>query len=194
VFLIVGLGNPGPEYADTRHNVGFRVIDRLSRRLGVRLTGRKFQSRNARTRIGGEDSILLCPTTYMNLSGMSVRTCADFFGVENNNILVVHDDLDLPVGRLKVVRRGGHAGHKGVESIVRHLGGEDFPRIRIGIGRPRHGEEISDYVLRPHYKDEKDIMDPVLDSAVRACVLVVSGGVESAMNEVNCQNLSNKEE
>ncbi len=153
--MIVGLGNPGPEYKDTRHNIGFKVLDLLSRELGVRLENRRFQSRNTRTRLEGKDIIFFCPMTYMNLSGNAVRLCADYYKIDREHILVVHDDLDLPVGRIKVARQGGAGGHKGVKSIIDHLGGRGFPRIRIGIGRPRYNESTEDFVLSPFYKDHK---------------------------------------
>lgn len=192
--LIVGLGNPGSEYRDTRHNVGFRVVDLWSQDLGVRLSNRRFQSRNIRTRFQEERVMLLCPLTFMNQSGRSVRACVDYYDLERRNILVVFDDIDLSVGRIKVVRNGGAGGHKGLLSIIHHLGSLQFPRIKIGIGRPRYGESVEDYVLAPFYRDQKEIMSRVLRVAVRACELFVSEGIESAMNQINCQNLTDKEE
>jgi peptidyl-tRNA hydrolase, PTH1 family len=190
--MIVGLGNPGPEYKDTRHNIGFKVLDLLSSGLGVRLENRRFQSRNTRTRLEGKDIIFLCPMTYMNLSGNSVRLCADYYKIDRENILVVHDDLDLPVGRIKVAREGGAGGHKGVKSIIDHLGGTGFPRVRIGIGRPRYNESTEDFVLSPFYKDQRDTIESVIQTAVNACRLVITDSVESAMNQVNSQNPGEK--
>ena len=188
VYLIVGLGNPGTGYKDTRHNIGSKVIDLWSRDLGLRLTGHCFQSRTTETRFQNKKTILLCPQTFMNRSGESVRASADYYGVETGNILVVHDDIDLSVGRVKVVRNGGAGGHKGTLSIIQHLGSMQFPRVKIGIGRPRHGEDIEDYVLLPFYSDERNIMGKAISLAIRACELFVPFGVESAMNYVNCQN------
>jgi PTH1 family peptidyl-tRNA hydrolase len=130
----------------------------------------------------------------MNESGRSVRACADHFSIITKRILIVHDDLDLPVGRIKVIRSGGPGGHKGVLSISEYLGSTEFPRIKIGIGRPRHGESPEDYVLAPFYRDESDILLRVTKLAVRACQLFVLEGIESAMNHFNCKNLANKEE
>ena len=192
--MIVGLGNPGSVYKSTRHNTGFQVLDIWSRNLGVRLTSRRFQSRNIRTKFRGREIVLLQPVTFMNESGRSVRACADFFHLLTNRILVVHDDLDLPVGRIKVIRNGGPGGHKGVLSIIEYLGSTEFPRIKIGIGRPRHGESPEDYVLAPFYRDESNIILRVTELAVRACQLFVVEGIESAMNHINCKNLANKEE
>ena len=192
--LIVGLGNPGSEYRDTRHNVGFSVVDLWSQDLGVRLSNRRFRSRNIRTRFQEEKVMLLCPLTFMNQSGKSVRACVDYYDLESRNILVVFDDIDLSVGRIKVVRNGGAGGHKGVLSIIHHLGSLQFPRIKIGIGRPRYGESVEDYVLAPFYRDQKEIMSRVLRVAVRGCELFVSEGIESAMNHINCHNLVYEEE
>jgi PTH1 family peptidyl-tRNA hydrolase len=192
-YLIVGLGNPGQKYKDTRHNTGFKVIDLWGQDLGVRLTNRRFQSRNTVTRIQDKKVILFCPLTFMNLSGQSVRACVDYYDLADKEVLVIHDDIDLPVGRIKVVNNGGAGGHKGVLSIIQHLGSMQFSRIKVGIGRPRFGESLEDYVLAPFYNDEKEIMERVIRMAVQACELVVSEGVEPAMNKINCQNLLNKE-
>ena len=191
--LIAGLGNPGPEYKDTRHNVGFRVISRMSRELGVRLKDRRFQSEHVRTKIRGKEIILLCPNTFMNLSGKSIKGCADYYGLKTENILIVHDDLDLPVGRIKIVKHGGSGGHKGVASIIEYLGGKEFPRIKIGIGRPRFGETTEDYVLSAFYEDQRKIMENVVQMSVQACNLYVLGGVEFAMNHINRKNYEEKE-
>ena len=194
MYLIVGLGNPGAAYKSTRHNAGFKVIDLWSRNLGVRLTSRRFQSRNIRLKFREREIVLLKPVTFMNHSGRAVRACADFFHVSTNRILVVHDDLDLPVGRIKVVRNGRPGGHKGVSSIIDHLGSTQFPRIKIGIGRPRHGESPEDYVLAPFYEDESGIMLRVFKVALRSCRLFIFEGVESAMNKINHKNFTNVEE
>ncbi len=194
MYLIVGLGNPGREYRDTRHNTGFKVIDLWSRKLCVKLTGGRFQSRFGLTTYKGEDILLLFPETFMNLSGMSVKACADVYGLVTGKILVVHDDLDLPVGRIKIIRGGGAGGHKGVLSIIENLGDSQFPRIKIGIGRPPSEEIVEDYVLAPFNDDEKHIMESVFRMAVKACELVVVEGLEPAMNHINFQYLTNKEE
>ena len=194
MYLIAGLGNPGPEYKDTRHNIGFRAIDLLSQEIGVRLNSRRFQSRNCRTNFHGKEVILLRPKTFMNLSGKSIKSCADFYSLKAENILIVHDDLDLLVGKIKVVRYGGAGGHKGVQSIIDQLGDMGFPRVKIGIGRPRHGEAIEDYVLSPFYDDQKDPVKRVIQMSVRVCQLFILKGLESAINHINnYQNLEDKE-
>lgn len=194
MYLIVGLGNPGPVYENTRHNIGFKTIDLWSRELGVRLTRRSFQSRNTHIRFQNKKLMLLCPLTFMNQSGRAVRACAEYYNLEPGNIFVIHDDIDLTVGRLKVVIGSGAGGHKGVQSIIDYLDSTKFPRIKIGIGRPRYGETVEDYVLAPFYSDEKGIIEKVLHEARQACKLFISEGVEPAMNYINCQNLANKEE
>ncbi|HIJ58748.1 MAG TPA: aminoacyl-tRNA hydrolase [Deltaproteobacteria bacterium] len=192
--LIVGLGNPGPGYENSRHNIGFRVIELWSKDLGLALKKRQFRSKNIRAEFQGNNIILLCPLTFMNLSGEAVRAYADYYALETGRVLVVHDDLDLPLGRIKVVKDGGAGGHKGVSSIIHHLENNQFSRIKVGIGRPRYGETVEDYVLSPFYAYEKGLAQKAMEMAVNACELFVLEGVESAMNQINCQNLVNKEE
>jgi len=192
--MIVGLGNPGPGYKDTRHNIGFKVLDLLCRGYGVRLDNRRFQSRNARIKADGNDIILLCPMTYMNLSGNAVRLCADYYKIDMGHILVVHDDLDLQAGRIKVSRGGGAGGHKGIKSIIDHLGGTEFPRVRIGIGRPRYNESTEDFVLSPFYSDQTEVIESAIQTAVQACRFVIMESVEYAMNRINKRNAGDKEE
>jgi len=189
--LIVGLGNPGPGYETSRHNAGFKVVDLWCKDLGLSLSSRRFRAKTIRAEFRGNSIILLCPLTFMNLSGESVRACASYYALETSRILVVHDDLDIPLGRIKVVRDGGAGGHKGVSSIIRHLGSAGFCQVKVGIGRPRYGEAVEDYVLAPFYADERGLAEDVLRLAVNACELFVLEGVESAMNRINCQNLMN---
>jgi len=194
VYLIVGLGNPGGEYKETRHNTGWRVIELWSRDLGVRLTGGRFRSRYAPATFKDKDVLLLLPETFMNLSGVAVKACADAYGFDIGNILVIHDDLDLPLGRLKITRGGGSGGHKGVQSIIDNLGDSRFPRLKIGIGRPRSEEIVEDYVLSSFADDEKQMLERVLRLAVTACEGILAEGLETAMNYINSRNLTNKEE
>ena len=162
--------------------------------MGVHLTGRGFRSRYVLSIFQNQEIILFCPETFMNQSGKSVKACADFYDLDLRKILVIHDDLDLPVGRIKVARNGSAGGHKGVSSIMEYLGSMQFPRIKIGIGRPRYGETLENYVLDPFYPDEMDIMERVFHAGVRACELFVSEGIEPAMNHINCKDLTDKEE
>lgn len=191
MYLVAGLGNPGIKYRNTRHNVGFKVIYLWAKSLGVRLSGRRFDSRNIRTIFQGKPVMLLLPLTYMNQSGKSVRACVDFFGLGTENILVIHDDIDLPVGKIRIARGGGAGGHKGVLSIIQHLGTREFPRLKIGVGRPDDsGESIEDYVLSPFYGDEKEIIQQMIQVSVRACELFIADGIETTMNRINNQNLT----
>jgi len=192
--LIVGLGNPGPEYEISRHNVGAQVIDLWCKDLGLPPGSRRFRAKTIRSEFRGKTIILLCPLTFMNLSGESVRACAGYYGLETSRILVVHDDLDIPLGRVKVTRDSGAGGHKGVSSIIRHLGSTGFCRVKVGIGRPRYGEAIEAYVLAPFYADEKRLAQQAIRVAVNACERFVLEGVESAMNHINRLNFVNKEE
>ncbi len=188
--MVVGLGNPGKGYSQTRHNIGFRVVESWAGKLCIRLTGRRFQSESIRTRVDNLSILVVRPLTYMNNSGRPVRAFADYYDVESERIVVVHDDLDLPLGRIKVVKNGGAGGHKGVRSIIGHLGIWNFCRVRVGIGRPRYGEAVEAYVLSSFYKDERAGVERVIPAAVRACELLVSQGIERAMNAINCRDLS----
>ncbi|MGD2126999.1 MAG: aminoacyl-tRNA hydrolase [Desulfobacteraceae bacterium] len=193
MYLIAGLGNPGRGYKNTRHNIGFTVINLWAERLGVRLRSRRFQSRNANAKFEGREIILLRPLTFMNQSGKSIKACLDVYQLKAENLLVIHDDIDLPVGRVKVVRNGGSGGHKGVTSIIEHLGTREFSRVKVGIGRPRYGETVERYVLSPFYRDDKEIIEEVIEMSVRACELFVSEGVVAAMNHINWENMADKE-
>ncbi len=184
--LIVGLGNPGSEYETTRHNVGFMVIDELARQAGVSLTSKKFDSEYGQGTVEGEKAALLKPQTYMNLSGDSVAPAARFFKVDPQDLVVVHDELDLPLGRLQVKLGGGTGGHNGLRSIVERLGNGDFVRIRVGIGKPDAGRsKVVGHVLSPFGKDERDAVEEAVKRAAEAVRAVVARGVSSAMNTFN---------
>ena len=191
MHLIAGLGNPGIEYRNTRHNVGFRVVDLWAKSLGVSLDRKRFQGRFARTMFQNKDVILLRPMTFMNRSGSSIRACIDFFDLPAEDVLVVHDDVDLPLGRVKIVRGGSAGGHRGVLSAIQHLGTQEFPRVKVGVGRPRHDREsVEDHVLKSFYRDEKKVVEEVLQVATQACELIVEGDVEAAMNHINSGDLT----
>jgi peptidyl-tRNA hydrolase, PTH1 family len=194
VFLIAGLGNPGLRYRNTRHNIGFMVVRRWAELLDVPLKGRAFSATAGRARVQEREIILLCPQTYMNECGRSIRACADFYRLDGENILIVHDDIDLDLGRIKVVKNGGGGGHKGVLSIFQHLGTRAFNRVKIGVGRPRFNEPVDEFVLSPFYKDQDAIVEQVIKGAVQACELFVGRGIAQAMNAVNRQNFADKEE
>jgi PTH1 family peptidyl-tRNA hydrolase len=184
LYLIVGLGNPGRKYARNRHNVGFQTVNRLARRHGLAFARRKGKAKVAEGRVAGQRAILAKPQTYMNLSGESVAKLARFFKVPSERVLVIHDDLDLPLARLRLRPEGGSGGHKGLKSVIERLGTPAFPRLRIGIGRPLHGDPI-DYVLQDFAVDEWSEVEVTLDRAVAAVEHWLAHGVDATMNVFN---------
>jgi len=189
LYLIAGLGNPGPQYEHTRHNIGQEAVEQWGKSLGVTLKSLLFRSKHAPADFRGNPIVLLCPLTFMNKSGESVRDCIRHYDLETKKLLVIHDDLDMPLGKIKVVRDGGAGGHRGVSSIIHLLGSSEFSRVKIGIGRPRHGEAVADYVLNCFYDDEKKLAKEIMGVAVKASQLFVLEGVEAAMNHINCRRL-----
>lgn len=183
MHLVVGLGNPGPKYAKNRHNVGFMVVDRLAAALGAELRD-KHRGRAAKVRMGGDDVVLLEPLTYMNLSGESVQEAMRFYKVPLASVLVVHDELDLPFGTLRLKQGGGAAGHNGLKSIIACCGGPDFARLRIGIGRPPQGSP-SGWVLGDFDSTESAQLSDVLQLAPPRVEAVIADGIASAMNRFN---------
>ena len=184
-FLLIGLGNPGREYKDNRHNVGFMLIDRVAVRLNAR--GMKLQSKAIVTTATYEENklILAKPQTYMNLSGHSVQGLAHFYKIPLENILVAHDDLDLPFGTLRVRPGGGPGGQKGLASTIEQLGTKDIPRLRLGIGRPPGRMDPAAYVLQDFSKDEMKELSSILDRAADAVLTFVTDGLDKAMNKYN---------
>ncbi|HEY8393738.1 MAG TPA: aminoacyl-tRNA hydrolase [Thermaerobacter sp.] len=183
--LIVGLGNPGPEYEATRHNVGFMVVDALARRIRSADWRRGFASFWLEAEWRGDRLTLLKPQTYMNRSGEAVAQAARALRFRPDQLLVVYDDLDLPLGHLRLRRRGGAGGHRGMLSIIEHLGTEDFPRLRIGIGRPPAGVDPADYVLGAFTDAEWPVLERAIDRAVEACLAAVAAGIDLAMSRYN---------
>ncbi|MBC7358607.1 MAG: aminoacyl-tRNA hydrolase [Desulfacinum sp.] len=185
VFLVAGLGNPGPRYDGTRHNVGFRVVDRLAQRFSIPMQERKFPAHWGEGRIGSRKVVLVKPMTYMNRSGEAVGPILRYYRLPPEALLVVHDDLDLPLGRIRIARRGGTGGHRGVASIIQALGGGEFARLKLGIGRPRHREPVETFVLDGFYSDELEAAEEMVDRAAAAAVAVLEEGLEAAMNRFN---------
>jgi peptidyl-tRNA hydrolase, PTH1 family len=183
--VIVGLGNPGGSYARSRHNVGFRVVDTLAERHRMRFARREFKSQVAEGKIGDDDVLLMKPQTYMNLSGDAVGRARRELRLEPSEFLVVYDDLDLAIGRVRVRPSGSAGGHHGVESIIEALGSKDFPRIRIGIGRPGSKNANVDYLLDSMTKEEADTLTGGVDRATEAAEVVVREGVAAAMSRYN---------
>lgn len=183
--LIVGLGNPGSEYRDTRHNFGFLVVDALAKAHRIRVWGFRFHARLGKGRVAGEEVVLLKPRTYMNLSGTAVASALRYYRLEPADLIVIHDDLDLPLGRLKITRQGGPAGHKGVASIIEKLGTNSFLRLRLGIGKPEAKDDTVDFVLLPFAPEEFPVRDQVMDQAGQAVAVILRQGVDAAMNRFN---------
>jgi len=184
-FLIIGLGNPGAEYRQNRHNIGFMVIDHLAQALSIPLQRVKFKAITGTGKFEGRRVILAKPQTYMNASGESVGPLSRYFKVPLNQLMVVHDDLDIPFGSLRIRPMGGTSGQKGMKSIVEKLGSQDFPRMRIGIGRPPGRMDPADYVLQNFKNDELATRDEVLDTAAAAIKLFILEGLDKAMNTFN---------
>lgn len=194
MYLVTGLGNPGEDYRDTRHNSGFMVVERWASELGVQLSGGRFESAFAEAKYRGELIILQCPLTFMNRSGRAVKSIMEHYRISPDRFLLIHDDIDLPVGRLKVSFDGGSGGHRGVQSVIDSIGTRKFNRLKIGVGRPLFGEEVEDFVLSPFYPEDRDIMEKVLRSAIDACSIFITDGIEPAMNQINCLNFQKNKE
>src|SRR3990170_3753226 len=184
-YLLIGLGNPGREYRDSRHNVGFMLIDRVAVRLNAR--GMKVQSKAIVMTAMYEDRklILAKPQTYMNLSGQSVQGLIHFYKLPLTNVLIAHDDLDIPFGTIRIRPGGGPGGQRGMASTIEQLGTQDFPRLRIGIGRPPGRMDPAAYVLQGFSRDEMKILSEILDRAADAALEFVVGGLDKAMNKYN---------
>ena len=184
-FLIAGLGNPGREYRETRHNVGFMLVDALASAHHLTMGRMQSNALIAQGELSGQKIILAKPQTFMNLSGQAVASLVHFYKIPLDHILVAHDDLDLPLGSIRIRASGGSAGQKGLGSIIERLGTQDFPRLRLGIGRPPGRMDAADYVLESFSSGEKIVLKSVLDRAVEAVQTFVEGGVEPAMNQYN---------
>jgi len=182
--LIVGLGNPGSKYLWTRHNAGFMVLDELARRAGIPVTRKTFSGLYGEGSYRGERLLLLKPQTFMNLSGRSVNPALHFHRLSLQDLIVIHDDIDIPFGRVKLKEGGGHAGHNGLRSLMQELGGGQFTRIRVGVGRPLHGD-AADYVLSPFGRDEQALLPRILEGAVDFLELLLAEGLPKAMSLCN---------
>ncbi|UJL46486.1 aminoacyl-tRNA hydrolase [Virgibacillus sp. NKC19-16] len=182
---IVGLGNPGKKFKDTRHNVGFMVIEELLKRHHWKLNKKKFNGKYAIEPIQGEKVILLEPQTYMNLSGQSIRPLMDYYHMDVEDVLVIYDDLDLPPGKIRLRQKGGHGGHNGIRSTIDHLGTKEFKRLRIGIGRPTTQVPVIDYVLGSFSKEQQEDVNKSIKNAADACESWLEKPFLEVMNEYN---------
>ena len=185
MFLIAGLGNPGKEYENTRHNAGFMVLDALADKLGADISEKKQKALCGRAVIGGQKVILLKPQTYMNSSGESIRAAADYYKVDPEDILVVYDDISLAPGQLRIRAKGSAGGHNGIKSIIAHLGTQEFPRVRVGVGETPPSMHLADYVLGHFSQGERKIMEDAVKEAADAVMEAVEEGIDHAMNSHN---------
>ncbi|WP_226585920.1 aminoacyl-tRNA hydrolase [Halobacillus litoralis] len=182
---IVGLGNPGKKYEQTRHNVGFMTVDEWADQNNWSVTQKKFNGLYTMERIGGEKVILLKPQTYMNLSGESLRPLMEYYNIDVEDVLVVYDDLDLAPGKIRLRKKGGHGGHNGIRNIIDQLGTKEFKRLRIGVGRPHGSKTVIDHVLGTFNKEEQAAVKESIDYAVQACESWVNHSFDKVMNDYN---------
>lgn len=184
MFLIAGLGNPGKKYEKTRHNLGFMVIDELARRNSVSVDKSKFRALIGEFNLGGEKVILMKPQTYMNLSGDALREAVNFYKIDLRNVLVIYDDLDIPIGALRIRTSGSPGTHNGMKSVVAQLGSRDFPRVRIGIGSNKD-DNLIDFVIGKPSKFEEGVLADTVSEAALAIECYIKDGIDKAMNRFN---------
>ncbi len=187
MFLIAGLGNPGEEYKNTRHNIGFLILDYLADSLGVSFSQTKWHGTAVKTRFSGSQVLLLKPQTYMNKSGISVAGASLYYKIAHENIIVVHDEIDLPFGKIKIVVNRGPGGHNGIKSIINYIGSRDFVRIRVGIGRPDTPIPVDRYVLSRLNKEEMSQLEKRYSLVIETLELIVRQGVSAAMNTIHAK-------
>ena len=183
--IFVGLGNPTPEYAATKHNVGFMLADLLKDELSAQIWREKFNALVAESFFNGEKILIIKPQTFMNLSGEAVAPIVNFYKIDVENLVVAHDDMDLPLGMIRLRPKGSGGGHHGIESIIQHIGTQNFPRIRIGVGRPPENWTVNHHVLSPFSNDDAEIISKTLDELVPAVLCIFKEGINNAMNKFN---------
>ena len=183
--LIVGLGNPGLQYRQTRHNIGFLAIEQIAKDYHIEVTKAKFKALIGEGKIGDEKVILMMPQTYMNLSGEAIIACKNWYKLQENDIIVLYDDISLEVGQLRIRREGSAGGHNGIKNILLHLGTNKFPRVKIGVGQKPEGYDLADYVLGKFDEKEKEIFKETLQRASAATKLILEGKIDVAMNRYN---------
>jgi PTH1 family peptidyl-tRNA hydrolase len=185
VYIIVGLGNPGKKYDITRHNIGFEVIDELAREHQIKINKSKFKSLVGEGFIGSEKVLLMKPQTYMNLSGQAVMKALDFYKVPIENLIVIYDDIDVEFAKIRIRKKGSGGSHNGMRNIIYLLQDDQFPRVRMGVGRPHPNQPLADYVLQRFTKKEQEEMIPVVQDSVQAIEVMVRQDVDLAMNRFN---------
>ncbi len=185
MYIIAGLGNPTKEYDKTRHNVGFSVMDVLADRYNIDISERKHKALCGRGAIEGQKVVLMKPQTFMNLSGESIRAAVDFYKVDPENIIIVYDDVSLEPGQLRIRLKGSAGGHNGIKNIIAHLGTQEFPRIKVGVGAKPPRMDLADYVLSRFSQGEQKLMDEAFREAAEAAVMMMTDGADRAMNHYN---------
>jgi PTH1 family peptidyl-tRNA hydrolase len=185
LFIIIGLGNPGRQYENTHHNVGFDTVDILSGKFGIKIAKLKHKALIGDGLIQGKRVLLVKPQTYMNLSGESVREVVEWYNIPLKNIIIIYDDVDLPLGRIRIRPKGSSGTHNGMKSIIYQLQSDEFPRIRIGIGKPPENWDMADYVLSRFDAEERKIIGQSISKAAEAAVEIINSGIEKAMNMYN---------
>ncbi|MDD3249596.1 MAG: aminoacyl-tRNA hydrolase [Smithellaceae bacterium] len=190
VYQVIGLGNPGKRYESTRHNIGFMVVEKLASRWKIELKHKSFKALWGKGAIDGKNVLLAQPQTFMNLSGTAVRQLQSFFKTDISNLIVIHDDLDLPFGSIRMKAGGGTAGHKGLLSIESNLGTSGFMRVRLGIGKPVDKFRIEGYVLEPFRKEEHEVLPDVISQAADACAEIVLNGLQKATGKYQTKNMN----
>ena len=186
IQLVAGLGNPGAKYEQTRHNAGFWFVDEVARQCSTQFRYEsKYKSEVARCTLAGREFRLQKPMDFMNRSGMPVASLAGFYRIPRSAVLIVHDDLDLPVGTVKLKKGGGHGGHNGLRDLIPHLGGNDFLRLRIGIGHPGHRDDVVSYVLQAASRDDRMEIDRAVNETVKVLPDIIAGNIDAAMKELH---------
>ncbi len=183
--IIVGLGNPGKEYENTRHNVGFMAIDLLAKKIGIEMTQKKFDALIGASALSGEKIILMKPMTFMNLSGLALRQIMDFYHLTPSDFIILYDDTDLELGMIRIKAKGSSGGHNGVKSIIQHFGTETFDRIRVGIGQKKENVDLANHVLSTLTASDKKTMDVALPKVLDAILDILQNGISHAMNQYN---------
>ncbi len=185
MYLIVGLGNPEPEYSQTRHNMGMDTINLIAKKYDIKVEKKDFDGLFGKGKIEGEDAILLKPQTYMNESGTSIIQVKNYYKIPNENVIVIYDDIDLPVADVKLRKKGGAGSHNGMKSVVAELGTTEFPRVRVGTGQPEFKELLIPYVIEPMSDDQYEELKPAIEKAAEAVPAIIKDGIDKAMNMFN---------
>lgn len=185
MYIIIGLGNPGKKYEHTRHNAGFDAIDKLAEKYNIKMDKLKHKALIGEGRIGTEKVVLVKPQTYMNLSGESIVSICQFYKPEFDKVIVIYDDIDLDVGKLRIRKKGSAGSHNGMKSIIKCIGTQEFPRIRIGVSKPPEGWDLADFVLSRFPKEQQGDLEESLERAVLTVEEIIDSGIESAMNKYN---------